>query len=379
MTKFFALKQTLLNHIKNVRGFTTKRKIVVFSVDDYGNVRLSNKKARKDLDAAGFKIKTRFDAYDTIETKEDLEILYETLTSVKDTNGRSAVFTPFAMPCNINFEKIIDNNYSKYYYEYLPETLSKLEGIDNEAYSGVWSLWQQGIDDKIMLPQFHGREHLNLKIFNEKLSEKSEDLVINFQNRSYTSIQDEKYKTINYSAAFDFWDVSENETMKDILIDGIEAFKKVFGFSPKVFMPPTSNIHQSHLPLLKENGIKFIDTNLIHNQHKGLGNYKRSINYTGKKLNTGQINLVRNVVFEPTNNRSIDWVEYAFKQVEAAFFWNKPANISSHRVNFCGYIDENNRKIGIDDLKKLLDKIVNKYPNVEFMSVGELGNLILNN
>lgn len=61
------------------------------------------------------------------------------------------------------------------------------------------------------------------------------------------------------------------------------------------------------------------------------------------------------------------------------FFWNKPANISSHRVNFCGYIDDKNRGKGINDLKKLLQKIVQKYPDVEFMSAGELGELILNN
>lgn len=372
------MKQTLLNHIKNIRGFKTKRKIVVLSVDDYGNVRLANRKARENLDDAGFKVKSRFDVHDTLETKQDLEVLYETLTSVKDKNGRNAVFTPFAMPCNINFEKIIDNNYVQYFYEFLPETFSKLESIDNSAYDGAWSLWQQGIENKIMSPQFHGREHLNLNLFSKKLKNRDKDLMINLDNRSYTNIQNSIYKTINYTAAFDFWEVSENEAMKDILIDGIEAFKKVFGFLPTVFMPPTSNIHQSLLPTLKDLGVKLIDTNLIHNQHQGLGNYKRTINYTGKKLFTGQLNLVRNVVFEPTKNRNIDWVSYSLKQIEAAFFWNKPANISSHRVNFCGYIDENNRKIGIEDLKKLLRRIVEKYPEVEFMSVGELGDLLLN-
>ena len=31
------------NHIKNISGWRTNRKIIVFSVDDYGNVRLSSK------------------------------------------------------------------------------------------------------------------------------------------------------------------------------------------------------------------------------------------------------------------------------------------------------------------------------------------------
>jgi hypothetical protein len=64
------------------------------------------------------------------------------------------------------------------------------------------------------------------------------------------------------------------------------------------------------------------------------------------------------------------------KQIETAFFWNKPAIISSHRVNFCGHIDPKNREIGLSALKELLQKIVKKWPDVEFMSSVELGVLI---
>lgn len=370
------MKRKILNNLKNIRGFRTKRKILVLSVDDYGNVRLHNKKAREELDKIGLKAKSRFDAYDTLETREDLEVLYDTLTSVKDINDRNAVLTAFAMPCNIDFEKIIESNFSNYDYEYLPETFKKLENIDKISYAKTWNLWQEGIERAIMVPQFHGREHLNLKIFNDQLEAKNEQFLNVLRNRSYTSLSSINYKTINYTAAFDFWDVTENEKMKEVLTDGIVAFERVFGIQPRVFMPPTSNIHQSHLPLLKSLGIDFIDTNLIHKQHQGLGKYKKTYNFTGKKLQTKQINLVRNVVFEPTSNQSIDWVNYAFRQIEAAFFWSRPANISSHRVNFCGYIDKKNRTTGINDLKELLKKVVQKWPDVEFMSAHELGDLI---
>ena len=29
----------------------------------------------------------------------------------------------------------------------------------------VWELWQQGVKEGLMKPQFYGREHLNLKVF----------------------------------------------------------------------------------------------------------------------------------------------------------------------------------------------------------------------
>jgi len=85
---------------------------------------------------------------------------------------------------------------------------------------------------------------------------------------------------------------------------------------------------------------------------------------------------VRNVVFEPTDDRGFDWVDYAFKQIQTAFFWHRPAIISSHRVNFCGHIDPKNRKMGIDALKVLLQRIVKKWPEIEFMSADQLGDLI---
>jgi hypothetical protein len=87
--------------------------------------------------------------------------------------------------------------------------------------------------------------------------------------------------------------------------------------------------------------------------------------------------MVRNVVFEPTEDRGIDWIDFTLKQIETAFRWNKPAIISSHRVNFCGHIDEKNREKGLKSLEGLLQEIVKKWPDVEFMSADELGNCIL--
>ncbi len=86
--------------------------------------------------------------------------------------------------------------------------------------------------------------------------------------------------------------------------------------------------------------------------------------------------LVRNVVFEPTNGNS-DHIGKALKQIEAAFQWHKPANISTHRVNYCGHIDPANRAKGLNSLKTLLQQIVKKWPDVEFISSAELGELIL--
>ncbi len=96
----------------------------------------------------------------------------------------------------------------------------------------------------------------------------------------------------------------------------------------------------------------------------------------GKKSQDGLIYLIRNVNFEPVENPNKDWVGNAMKEIETAFLWKKPAIISTHRVNFMGTLDPNNRKRNLQLLSRLLKTIVKKYPNVEFMSSDQVGGLI---
>lgn len=373
------LKRNIVENAKNIIGWRTKRKIVVFSVDDYGNVRLDSQKARDNMDREGLKIYNRFDQFDTMETRDDLHALYEVLTSFTGKNGNHPVFTTFALPCNINFESMRENDYKEYQYELLPETFEKLSAQQPEAYQGAWQLLNEGIEKGLVVPLFHGREHLNLKLFEEKLAKRDKEVLTALENRSYTSISSSEYDTISAMAAFDFSDVKENERFDGIIRDGIRAFEKVYGYSPDHFNPPGGREHpRIHKPL-HELGVKYIDTPLLKNEHQGDGNFKKVFNYTGKKNKLGQVYLVRNVVFEPTEERNINWLDYTMNQVSMAFKWNRPAIISSHRVNFCGHIDEANRKKGLGSLNELLTRITQKWPEVEFLAANELGELINSN
>ena len=364
------------DYLKNAVGWRTSRKLVVIAVDDYGNVRLDSKRARENMDKAGLKVHSRFDAYDTLETREDLEALYEVLTSVKDQHGRHAVFTPFALPCNINFEAMAEEGYERYIYELLPETYAKLSARHPEAYTGAWSLWQEGIVKGLMAPQFHGREHLNLTHFQKLLKEKNDLLRISLQHRSLVALTESEHSTVGWTAAFSFWSKDEFAAHETIIKEGVQAFERVFGYAPTVFTPPAQQFHPSHYPLLQALNFQAIHRPLFYRQHLGNGNFKRKWEYMHFDAHLGMVKLVRNVVFEPTESRGFDWVSYSLSQVKAAFRLERPAIISSHRVNFCGQIEESNRMIGLLALRELLKRISQKWPDVEFISSGQLGDLI---
>jgi len=366
-----SLKQNFLNHLKNIPGRCSNRKIVVFSVDDYGNIRLNSKEARQRMNAAGSKINSRFDAFDTLETKQDIEQLLDVLTSVKDKNGRTAVFTPFAMSCNIDFEAMESNDYATFINENVDKSFKKLAAQQPEAYEGAWEIIKQAIKSKILLPEYHGREHLNLKIFEEKLKYRDKELLISLKNRSFTSIANSGYSSISVTAAFNFWDPRENENLKSIAADGIKRFQEVYGYAPIHFNPPGGKESEVLHNTLSQYGISYLDAPWLKTEHLGFGAFKKNFYYTGKQNSYGQRFMVRNCIFEPTDNRGYDSVNYALKQIEAAFRFNKPAIISSHRVNFCGHIEPKNRKKGLLLLKELLNRITRKWPEVEFMSSSE--------
>jgi hypothetical protein len=55
---------------------------------------------------------------------------------------------------------------------------------------------------------------------------------------------------------------------------------------------------------------------------------------------------------------------------------NKPAVISTHRINYMGGINPENRTQGLDQLELLLKKLIKKFPDVQFISTDELDNFI---
>lgn len=370
------MKREIINNFKNIVGWRTKRKLVVFCVDDYGNVRLNSAEARRKLEEAGVKLKSRFDRFDALETREDLEVLFDTLSSVTDIHGNPAVFTSFAMPANLDFESIVQSDYNQCFCERLDITFDKLESAQPAAYRGAWSLMKDGIDKGLICPQFHGREHFNKKIIVEKLMAKDKELLTNIKNRSLAGISDSGYPTISWTAAFDFWQVDENKSLINDIHLGMNDFKMVYGISPICFTPPATVVHKSLLPVLKKEGIRMMDAKTIGINHQGMGKFTRNYNYTGKTTDNDLKIVVRNVMFEPTMKYHTDWVKAATDQIMAAFRWGKPAIISSHRVNFAGHVDEKNRQVGIQSLALLLKNIKQKWPDVEFITTSQLNKIM---
>jgi hypothetical protein len=369
------MKQILFNHLKNFSGKKLNRKLLAFAVDDYGNVRVHSKQAQERLEKSGIRINNRFDAYDAIDTTEDFQILFEALQAVKDIKGNTAIFTPYALTCNTDFQATIEQN--KFVPEDLPVTYKKLAAFDN-AYEGAYDTLLEGIKSNLIRPQFHGREHLNVQLIDALLERNDPILMANLENQSMAGLIGlADWPTIGYNEAFSFWNTSVLERHQIIIKDGLERFKKIYRIPSLTFTPPAQQLHPSLYGFVGDNGVIGVHRSRSELVHLGEGKFKKMLNRLGEDDLGGTIKIVRNCVFEP-NDSEIDWVSFTMKQIEAAFFWGKPAIISSHRVNFCGHIDPKNRQRGVSCLKDLLKKIVQKWPDVEFVGVDEIAQLYEN-
>lgn len=366
------MKRFLLNNLKNIPGWRTDDKLVIFAVDDFGSVRLHSAAAREGLSAAGLDTSNRFDNLDALETRQDLEALYEVLLSVSDAQGRPAVFSPYALCANPDFDAIRKGSTS-YCYEPLPRTFDRLAGNQPTAYEGAWALWGEGIQQGLMKPQFHGREHLNIEILERKLEACHKDLLVNLEYSSLAALGHEpSMPGVGFSHAFGIWDRSEVERHKDIVVDGLQLFERIFGFASTTFTPPAQKIHPDLYPVLDSLGIQGIFKPRWCARRIDRHHHVTEVNLFERKKRHRHLSLVRNVVFEPTDTLSRNTVQASIDQIAAAFRWRRPAVISSHRVNFCGHIDEKNRVCGLNALGKLLKEIVRRWPDVQFISADQL-------
>lgn len=315
----------------------------------------------------------RFNQNDSLATADDLEHLFETLNSIRDSTGRPAVITPVSVVANPDFEKIMDAKYTEYYYEPFTETLKRYRGCANS-----FLLWKEGIRDRLFMPQFHGREHLNVKIWLRALQRENKNVAIAFKNRMWgiSTINDPEIR-LELQAAFDFIDPLDINYHKEVITTGLNLFEQLFGYRASYFVPPNGPFSSKLEPICFREGIRYLMLPKIQTEPLGYGRTKKRIHWLGKSTADGLTLLTRNCFFEPGQSGT-DWVDSCLNEIANAFRWNKPAVISAHRVNFIGAINQRNRENGLLQLRQLLKKIMTNWPDIMFVTSEELGDIIRN-
>lgn len=356
-------------------GWRTKRHLVVIESDDWGTIRMPSREVYEEFLRRGIRVdRDPYCRYDNLATKHDLENLFDVLHSIKDKNGHPAVITVNTLSANPVFDKIRESNFTQYCFEPFTETLKR-----DAAHEGAWEMWKQGIAAGLFHPQSHGREHLYVKKWLQTLRNGDPITRPAFDLGTWglTYNVDPSIKGY-YMGAFNSAEEADIRAFETIIDDALKMFKDIFGYDSLSFTPTTYTWSPKIEPCLVQHGVRFIQSafqqKIPMGDDQGVKVTYRG--FQGTRTKAGLIRLFRNCFFEPSTKENYDWVGDCLKRIEIAFKHGKAANICAHRLNFIGSIDSKNTDRTLPEFKRLLQEIVRRWPDVEFVTSDQLGEII---
>lgn len=364
---YLAAESHLCTYINERRGYTTDRKIIIIESDDWGSIRMPSVDAYHKMASLGLDVVGHcYNENDSLATKEDLSLLFEVLSNYKDINGNSPKITANTCVANPDFEKIKASDFRTYFYEPFTTTLTRYPNCS-------FDVWKEGITQNIFVPQFHGREHLNVEKWMHELQKGNRELMSCFDLQAwgirYNNLQDSLLAGLIINSK------KSIELQKEILKEGMQLFQEIFGYTSKSFIAPCYTWNSELNETLKRMGVDILQGSYFQYLSKGGRVIDTLCHYMGQKNELEQVYLVRNCFFEPTQDLRLN-KEYCLKGIEKAFKLKKPAIISAHRLNFIGAIHPRNRDNNLRQFSELLQTIVKCWPDVEFMSSDELDGLM---
>lgn len=367
-----SLTGILNKNLSNLPGWRTGRKLVVIESDDWGSVRMPSMQAFQALKDAGLDMDSedfgRYNRNDTLATRQDLSALFDVLSGHVDQKGNPAVVTAVAVVANPDFRKIRESGFRDYFFEPFTDTL------DRYGHSGAFQLWKEGLARHLFVPQFHGREHLNVAAWMRALQSGEKEVRLAFDHGCW-GYNNRHAHGLRYQAAFDLEFAEDLNVQSELIRSGLALFEQLFGYKATFFVPPNGPYNNSLDEAAAASGVRYMSSPKLQREVLGQGRTRLCLHYMGQRNRYGQLYITRNCVFEP-NIGGRDWVDSCLKDIQVAFRWHKPAVISSHRVNYIGALDPSNRDHGLRELDRLLKQVRAQWPEAEFITSSELGQLI---
>jgi hypothetical protein len=187
---------------------------------------------------------------------------------------------------NPDFIKIKESNFEKYYYESFIETYKRYLHCNNS-----FNVFLKGIEEKLFVPQFHGREHLNINLWLKLLKENRRTFIKAFDYGFWGigPLIEKNENAINIQASFDASNIAELLGHELIIREGLQLFEGIFRFKSSTFIANNFIWDSSINKELLRNGVTtFQGMKYQLAPIFGDNNRKKSRHYLGEKNDLGQ-------------------------------------------------------------------------------------------
>lgn len=335
---------------------------------------MPSKQVHKDLKDMGFNLELcGYAKYDSLESVEDLQALESCLQEVLERSKKMPVITANSIMANPDFEAILESDYQSFKTHSLKESHQKYHGD-----IGGYEYFQKLINKSFLLPQLHGYTHVNSNYWLQHLREDFPEVRAVF-NSSVFGLSGHLFKHSRSS----YFEALRATTEKDFQIQekelrmAVEAFKVNFGMQSKTFIAPNYTWSSRHEEVLADLGVLGLQGAHAQRVPATDGTYRIERHNMGSSNQFGQRYLIRNSSFEPAIRKGEDWKKRIMKAAKIAFAIGAPLVISTHRVNFVGGMDKENRERNLELFKAILLSLLETYPKMEFISSADLIEIIL--
>lgn len=357
---------------RNSLGKKVNGKYLIIESDDWGSIRQPSVDVwKQQLERIPETHNDPFFYYDSLESNRDMERVFDVLSTYKDIDGNHPIITCDYAVANPDFEKIYNSNFQTYYYTPFTKTTTLYSGS-----SRLIDLCKQGVDYGIWNPQLHCREHVQVKKWMEALRKGHPQVRWAFDHQMISTANvvapDNHYA---YMDAFNYG-IDDTDVLQCIVKEAADLFEMLFGYRSKTFVASCYVWNEALEKALITNGIKYMQGGWYQwiPSEENLGYFNKKIHYNGS-TSANQHYFVRNCLFEHSLFGDEGCVESCLKEIDSAFRWHQPAIISSHRVNYMSRLVQKNGENGVKLLDDLLKQIVNRWPDVKFISSDRLADI----
>lgn len=352
-SKFLPINFTRNSHLR-----------VAIQSDDWGSIRVPSNESRISL-AKNRTIDTRspYALFDTLVNADDLNSTFNLLSEFRDVYGRSPIITANTIMANPDFRRIRESGYEKYFYTPLQDVFNQYNN------SRALELWSIGHSEGYFIPQFHGREHVNVLAWLSQLRRGHKGVLEAFDHGIFgLNFSDLNLKKPNFQAAWDLENDEDEDFVIDSIRDGYRMFTNYFGYDSLTAIAPSYTWTDNMEKELKRLGVRAMQSLLIQKIPVTTSRYYKKKYHLIQSKNY----QIRKIFFEPSIYGESFSLDEVLRRISIEQKMGRPAIISSHRLNYAGGLCVKNRDRTLFLLRELISSILKYWPNVEFVSSPDL-------
>ncbi|MGB7600051.1 MAG: hypothetical protein WBM24_07080 [Candidatus Sulfotelmatobacter sp.] len=354
-------------HALPVEGFVFGRPLVVLQSDDWGRVGIRDREGWEELRSLGVNLGERNYDFYSLETVEDIEAIVSLLSRHRDSNGRPACLEMNFMMANVDFAKVVADEFRQIHLRSLADGLP-----DGWKRPGLFEAYQRGISAGVLLPALHGTTHFCRDAAQRYLNDSGErGSFLRVLWRAGVPYIHWRMPWIG----FEYSDPGENgretflnlEIQSGMIADAVKTFAQLFSKTPRSACAPGYRADKSTHHAWAKCGIHVAQngpgSNLPpHFEAHGDKNFEASI-----------LHLYRTMDFEPSAGESFS-LEACMRMAEDSFARGIPAIISVHSINFHSTLKDF-RSDTLIQLDALLTALESEYPDLLYVRDQDLYDL----